>query len=68
MMRRISASIFWAVASDTFWVRAHGMAEEDFFLVLAECDRAEFVGQAEARHHGAGHAGGLFDVGNARRS
>ena len=38
------------------------MAQEDFFLVLGIGDGAQRIRHAEAGHHGARHAGGLFDV------
>ena len=68
MMRRISASIFCAVASEMFCVRDTLMAEEHFFLVLGIGDGAERVGHAEARDHGARHAGRHLDIADARRS
>ena len=40
----------------------HAVAQEDFFLVLGIGDRAQLVRHAEARDHGARHAGGLLDV------
>ena len=66
MMRRISESIFCAVASEMFCVARHRMAQEDLFLILGIGDGAEIVAHAEAGDHGARHAGRLFDV--ARRA
>ena len=38
------------------------MAEENFLLVFAVGDRAQLVGHAEPRDHGARHTRGLLNI------
>ena len=65
--RRTSASIFWAVASETFCVRAHRHAEEDLFLVLAVGDRAELVARSPSGSPSCGRGGSPARCRTARR-